>query len=53
MTMIESYLKSGKIVSKIRSDASKMIVDGALAIDIVEYVEGEIIKSRRMVDFRL
>mgnify|MGYP000279253932 FL=1 len=49
--MIESYLKSGKIVSKIRSDASKMIVDGALAIDIVEYVEGEIIKSGAEIAF--
>ncbi len=33
--MIESYIKAGKIVSDIRSEASKMISDGALVIDLV------------------
>ena len=42
---MESYIKSGKIASKIRDEASKMIKDGALVIDLVEYVESEILKS--------
>lgn len=49
--MIESYLKSGKIVSKIRNEASKMITSGALAIDIVNYVESEIIKNDAEIAF--
>lgn len=28
--MIESYIEAGKLTSKIRSEASKMIKDGAL-----------------------
>lgn len=40
--MIESYIKAGKIVSNIRDEASKMIKDGTLVIDIVEFVESEI-----------
>ena len=43
--MIESYIKSGKLTSKIRDEASKMIKDGTLVIDLVEYVENEILKS--------
>ena len=49
--MIESYIKSGKIVSKIRSEASKMITDGALVIDLVNYVESEILKSGAEIAF--
>lgn len=49
--MIESYIESGKIASKIREDASKMIKEGALAIDIVEYVESEILKSGAQIAF--
>lgn len=49
--MIESYIESGKIASRIREDASKMIKDGALAIDIVEYVESEILKSGAQIAF--
>ena len=36
--MMESYIQAGKIVSVIRNEASKMIKDGALVIDLVEYV---------------
>ncbi len=49
--MIESYIESGKIASKIREGASKMIKEGALAIDIVEYVENEILKSGVQIAF--
>ena len=43
--MMESYIKARKIVSDIRSEASKMIKDGTLVIDLVEYVESEILKT--------
>ncbi len=49
--MIESYLKAGKIVSDIRSEASKMITDGALVIDLVNYVESEILKNGAEIAF--
>ena len=49
--MIDSYLKSGKLASKIRNDASKMIKDGTLVIDLVEYVESEILKSGAEIAF--
>ena len=49
--MIESYLKAGKIVSDIRSEASKMIKDGTLVIDLVEYVESEILKTGAEIAF--
>ena len=49
--MMESYIKAGKIVSDIRSEASKMIKDGTLVIDLVEYVESEILKSRAEIAF--
>ncbi|WP_405270161.1 type II methionyl aminopeptidase [Methanobrevibacter sp.] len=49
--MIESYLKAGKIVSDIRSEASKMITDGALVIDLVNYVETEILKNEAEIAF--
>lgn len=49
--MIESYIKSGKIASKIRDEASKMIKDGTLVIDLVEYVESEILKSGAEIAF--
>ena len=39
--MIDSYIKAGKLASKIRDEASKMIKDGTLVIDLVEYVESE------------
>ena len=37
--MIDSYLKAGKILSKIRKEASKMIKEGTLVLDLVEFVE--------------
>ena len=49
--MIESYIKAGKIVSDIRSEASKMISDGALVIDLVNYVESEILKTGAEIAF--
>lgn len=49
--MIESYIKSGKIASKIRDEASKMIKDGTLVIDLVNYVESEILKSGAEIAF--
>lgn len=48
---MESYIKAGKIVSDIRSEASKMIKDGTLVIDLVEYVEGEILKAGADIAF--
>ncbi|WP_405304396.1 type II methionyl aminopeptidase [Methanobrevibacter sp.] len=49
--MMESYIKAGKIVSDIRSEASKMIKDGTLVIDLVEYVESEILKTGAEIAF--
>ncbi|MGN0176914.1 MAG: type II methionyl aminopeptidase [Methanobrevibacter sp.] len=49
--MIESYIKAGKIVSDIRNEASKMITDGALVIDLVNYVESEILKTGAKIAF--
>lgn len=49
--MIESYIKSGKLASKIRGEASKMIKDGTLVIDLVEYVESEILKAGADIAF--
>ncbi|WP_405293755.1 type II methionyl aminopeptidase [Methanobrevibacter sp.] len=49
--MIESYIQSGKLASKIRSEASKMIKEGTLVIDLVEYVESEILKSGAEIAF--
>lgn len=37
--MIESYLKAGKIVSKVRKEASEIIRDGLPVIELVNYVE--------------
>ncbi len=48
---MESYIQSGKIVSDIRSEASKMIKDGTLVIDLVEYVESEILKRGAEIAF--
>ena len=49
--MIESYIKAGKIVSDIRGEASKMIKDGTLVIDLVNYVESEILKTGAEIAF--
>ncbi|MBQ2832712.1 type II methionyl aminopeptidase [Methanobrevibacter sp.] len=49
--MMESYIKAGKIVSDIRSEASKMIKDGALVLDLVNYVESEILKTGAEIAF--
>lgn len=49
--MMESYIQSGKIASKIRDEASKMIKEGTLVIDLVEYVESEILKSGAEIAF--
>ena len=44
--MIDSYLKAGKIISKIRKEASKMIKEGTLVLDLVEFVENETNKDK-------
>ena len=49
--MMESYIESGKLASKIRGEASKMIKDGTLVIDLVEYVESEILKAGADIAF--
>ena len=49
--MIESYIESGKLASKIRNEASKMIKDGTLVIDLVKYVEDEILKTGAEIAF--
>lgn len=49
--MIDSYLKAGKIVSEIREEASKMIKEGTLVLDLVEFVEGEILKRGAGIAF--
>ena len=49
--MIESYIQAGKIVSDIRGEASKMIKDGTLVIDLVNYVESEILKTGAEIAF--
>ncbi len=49
--MIESYIESGKIASRIRNEASEMIKEGTLVIDLVEYVESEILKSGAQIAF--
>ena len=51
MNMIDSYIKAGKIVSKIRCDASEMIKEGCLILDLVEYVESEILKCGGEIAF--
>ena len=49
--MMESYIESGKLASKIRSESSKMIKDGTLVIDLVEHVESEILKADAEIAF--
>lgn len=49
--MMESYIQAGKLASKIRSEASKMITDGALVLDLVTYVESEILKNGAEIAF--
>ena len=48
---IKSYEEAGKIVSKVRSDASKMIQNGLPILDLVEFVESEILKSGAGIAF--
>ena len=48
---MESYIQSGKLASKIRDEASKMIKEGTLVLDLVEYVESEILKSNAQIAF--
>jgi len=49
--MMESYIQAGKLASKIREEASKMITDGTLVLDLVNYVESEILKSGAEIAF--
>jgi len=49
--MIESYEKAGKIVSKVRNEASELIKDGLAIMDLVEFVESEITKKGAGIAF--
>ena len=49
--MIDSYIKAGKIVSEVREDAAKLIKEGTLVLDLVEYVESEILKKGAGIAF--
>lgn len=49
--MIEAYEKAGKIVSKIRKEASKMIKNDLAIIDLIEFVETEIKKNDAGISF--
>jgi len=49
--MIESYAKAGKIVSKVRNEAVKLIKNDLLIIDLVEFVESEILKGGAGIAF--
>lgn len=49
--MIDSYIQAGKIASDIRNEASKMIKEGLPVIDLVEFVESEIIKRGAGIAF--
>ena len=49
--MMESYIQAGKLASKIREEASKMITDGTLVLDLVNYVESEILKGGAEIAF--
>jgi methionyl aminopeptidase len=49
--MIEYYEQAGKIVSKIRNDAIKLIKDDLLILDLVEFVESEILKAGAGIAF--
>lgn len=49
--MIEYYEQAGKIVSKVRDEAVKLIKDDLLILDLVEFVEGEILKAGAGIAF--
>ena len=49
--MIESYEEAGKIVSKVRNKAIKLIKDDLLILDLVEFVECEILKAGAGIAF--
>lgn len=49
--MIDSYLKAGKIVSEVREEASKLIKEETLVLDLVEFVESEIQKRGAGIAF--
>ena len=49
--MIDSYEKAGKIVSKIMQEACKLIKNDLAVIDLVEFVESEIIKNGAGIAF--
>ncbi len=43
--MIESYEKAGKIVSQVREDAKKIIKDGLPVLELINFVESQIIEK--------
>ncbi|MGL4669745.1 MAG: type II methionyl aminopeptidase [Methanobacteriaceae archaeon] len=48
---IDAYQKAGKIVADVREEAIKMIKDGNLLLDLVEFVESETIKRGAGIAF--
>lgn len=49
--MLDKYIKAGKIASKIRNKAIKKVKAGMKVIDVINYVENEIIKSNAGLAF--
>ncbi|KZX14461.1 type II methionyl aminopeptidase [Methanobrevibacter filiformis] len=48
---MDEYYKSGKIVSKVRDKATKIIKDGLAIVELIEYVENEIKKEGAGIAF--
>ena len=48
---LDSYIKAGKIASDVRNRAVKLIKNGTAIIDLVEFVEEEILKSGAGISF--
>ena len=48
---LDSYIKAGKIASDVRNRAVKLIKNGTPIIDLVEFVEGEILKTGAGISF--
>lgn len=47
----DAYIKAGKIASDVRTEAIKLIKNGTPIIDLVEFVEGEILKTGAGISF--
>lgn len=49
--MLESYEKAGKIAAKVRKQAVKKITAGMKAVDLIDFIEGEILKTGAGLSF--